>query len=173
MEQTSMKPVSGAPMPAFKTPKVGGGELMVGTSDTWQLVYVYRGKHCPLCRKFLTELSSKLDDFTLLGVDVAVVSADNGEKAGSEAAEEGWRFPVGYDLSVNQMRQLGLYISEPRDADETDRPFAEPAMFILNPKRQMHIISIANSPAVRPSIATLLASLKFTMEKNLPPRGRM
>ena len=32
-------------------------------------------------------------------------------------------FPVGYDLSLDQMRKLGLYISTPRSEKETDRRF--------------------------------------------------
>ena len=31
-----------------------------------------------------------------------------------------------------QMLALGLYVSEPRSEEETDRPFAEPGVFVIN-----------------------------------------
>src|SRR6516164_11438707 len=69
-----------------------------------------------------------------INTDVIALSGDPQEKAETETREEAWRFPVGYDLSEAQMRALGLYISAPRSPQETDRPFPEPALFVVNPQ---------------------------------------
>jgi hypothetical protein len=105
---------AGATMPTLTVPKVGGGEITIGSSAGWQMVVVYRGKHCPICRTYLKTLDRLLDDFHEIGTEVIAVSGDPQERAESEAAEEGWRIPIGYGLCVDQMRVLGLYISEPR-----------------------------------------------------------
>ena len=76
----------------------------------------------------------------------------------TEAGDEKWRFPVGYDLSVDQMRTLGLYISEPRSPQETDRPFPEPALFITNPEGKLQIVDVSNAPFARPELNAVIGS---------------
>ena len=104
---------------------------------------------------------------------VATVSADPQEKAQADVAEFGWRFPVGYDLTVEQMRLLGLYISEPRSATETDRPFAEPGLFVINPEGNVQIIDISNAPFSRPDLSGILRGIKLIQERNYPIRGTL
>jgi peroxiredoxin len=162
---------AGSDFPALSVPKVGGGDLKLGAGDGWRAVVVYRGKHCPLCRRYLKTLDGMLDDFTNADIGVTVVSADPKEKAESMAAEEGWRFPVGYGLSTDQMRTLGLYISDPRSPQETDRPFAEPGVFVVNAQGKVQVIDISNAPYARPDLASLLNGIKATREKNNPIRG--
>jgi hypothetical protein len=99
------------------------------------------------------------------------ISADPKEKAETEAQEEGWRFAVGYDLSREQMRSLGLYISEPRSPQETDRPFAEPGLFVLNPDGRLQIVDISNAPWSRPDLANVLNGIQRVKESNYPIRG--
>ena len=170
----NMKPAAGAELPAFDWPLVGGGRYTLARSDGgWRLLVVYRGKHCPLCKKYLATLDQMKEQFEAAGVEVAVISADPGEKAESEVAEERWRFPVAYDMTVPQMRELGLYISAPRSAQETDRPFAEPAVFAINPQGKLQVVDISNAPFARPDLGGLLNGLKFIQEKNYPIRGAM
>ena len=114
-----------------------------------------------------------LEQFQQLGTEVIAVSADPKEKAEAEAADEGWHFPVGYDLSQDQMRALGLYISEPRSPQETDRPFPEPALFITNPEGKLQIIDVSNAPFARPELNSVLSGLKFVQEKSYPIRGTL
>lgn len=167
----STKLTAGAPMPAIALPKVGGDEITIGGHSRWQMLVVYRGKHCPLCRTYLKTLNGLLDEFRAIETEVIVVSGDPRDKAESETAEEGWRFPVGYDLNPEQMRALGLYISEPRSPQETDRPFAEPGLFIVNPEGKAQIIDVSNAPFSRPDLSGILNGLKFIREKNYPIRG--
>jgi peroxiredoxin len=60
----------GAPMPTFRVRGVSGGELDIGRADSWELVVVYRGKHCPLCSRYLSTFNRLLDDFRSLGIRV-------------------------------------------------------------------------------------------------------
>lgn len=167
----SEKLKAGSRFPAIAWPKAGGGEVDLSQATGWRLLSVYRGRHCPLCKKYFKTLDGMLDEFTAAGVSVFAVSADPLEKAEADLAEHKWRFPVGYGLSVEQMRDLGLYISEPRSPQETDRLFAEPALFVVNPAGQLQIIDISNAPFSRPDLATVLMGLKLIQEKNYPIRG--
>tara|TARA_Y100001978_G_C23441337_1_gene313161 strand:- start:59 stop:310 length:252 start_codon:yes stop_codon:yes gene_type:complete len=77
------------------------------------------------------------------------ISGGTAEKTKIFAREVGLNLPIAYDLSIQQMRQLGLYISEPRP-NETDRPFPETGLFVFNEKDQPHIVEISNAPFIRP-----------------------
>ena len=168
-----MKLAAGATFPALSWAGVNGGNVDISALPDWRMLVVYRGKHCPLCKKYLTTLGSLLESFTSAGVHVAAVSADPKEKAEADVAEFKWRFPVGYGLTVPEMRQLGLYISEPRSAQETDRPFAEPGLFLINPDGRVHIVEISNAPFARPDLTGLLHGVKVIQERSYPVRGTM
>ncbi|MEO5658668.1 MAG: redoxin domain-containing protein, partial [Polaromonas sp.] len=149
----------------------GGGRIEPARDDGWRMLVVYRGKHCPLCKTYLDTLQTMLDDFSASQISVCAVSADSRDKAETEVAECGWKFPVGYDLSVEQMRQLGLYVSEPRSAEETDRPFSEPGVFVLNRQGQVQIVDVSNAPFARPDLKSLLKGVRFVMNNDYPIRG--
>jgi len=171
-----LKTPAGAPFPKLNVAMLGDGNLVLGAPQDgrdWQLVVVYRGKHCPLCTRYLKELETLLPEFHRLGVDVVAVSADSEDKASDQMDLVQPSFPVGYNLSVTQMQALGLYISDPRSPEETDRPFAEPGIFVLNADRQVQIIDISNAPFTRPNLKALLAGLHFIRnpENNYPIRG--
>ena len=167
----SRKMAAGEQFPALSWPTVGGKTLSPAAEPGWRMLIVYRGKHCPLCKKQLDALEQLRDEFSAAGVAVSALSADTREKAESQVAETGWQFPVGYGLTPQQARQLGLYVSNPRSATETDRPFAEPGVFVLNPQGQAQIIDISNAPFARPDLKSLLKGLQFIMEKDYPIRG--
>ena len=64
-----------------------GGEVSIGgAKDRWTMLFVYRGKHCPRCKKFLNKLNTALADWTDT-LDVIVVSADTEDKALVDKAE--------------------------------------------------------------------------------------
>ena len=169
----SQKVKAGSEMPKLSLPRAGGGVVKVGDSASWQVVVVYRGKHCPICRTYLKTLDGLLDQFGAAGTDVIAISADFKEKAEAEVNEENWRFAVGYDLRPDQMRQLGLYISEPRSPQETDRPFAEPGLFVINPQGRIQVVDISNAPFARPELSGVLKGLTFIQEKQYPIRGTL
>lgn len=169
MTEIMAKPAK--PTPQITFPTVEGEQIQLGGKGRWQVAVVYRGRHCPLCRKYLATLNSLLDDFRSADAEVIAISSDPRERAKEEAAEEGWKFPVACELSQDQMRQLGLYISEPRSAQETDRPFAEPGLFITNPDGLLQVVDISNAPFARPDLQGVLNGLKFIQDKDYPIRG--
>jgi peroxiredoxin len=163
---------AGAPVPAITLDKVGGGKVTIGGArDKWQLVVVYRGKHCPICKRYLAGLKDLVDGYATAKTDVVAVSGDPREKAESFMAEIQPNFPVGYGLSIADMRRLGLYVSSPRSPQETDQPFAEPGLFVVNPKGEAQIVDISNAPFARPDLAAILKGLQFIQEKGYPIRG--
>jgi len=166
------KLAAGDTFPQITLPRVGGGEVQLGgQAGSWQMVVVYRGAHCPKCKQYLTKLQSLQPAFSEIGTAIVAVSADPIEKAEAQVLELGLSFPVGYGLSMDQMRSLGVYISNPRSPEETDRPFSEPGLFIVNPDCMLQITDISNAPFARPDPENVLAGLKFLQEKGFPIRG--
>ncbi len=168
-----IKFAAGAPFPDMAWPLTSGGELRIARAPGWRVLVVYRGKHCPRCTAYFKVLDGLLEDFRAAGVFIASVSADPEEKARASVAEHGWKFPVGFGLTMEQMRTLGLYISEPRSAQETDRPFAEPGLFVINPDNNAQVVDVSNASYARPDLALLLSGLKYAIENRLPVRGTL
>ena len=173
---TATKLAAGQDFPVIKTARLGGGEIELGVpaqGHDWRLVVVYRGKHCPICTKYLSTLNEHLPELNTLGIDVVAVSADPEEKAASQIVEVGPDFDVGYGLTLEQMQGLGLYISEPRSAAETDRPFAEPGLFVVNAEGKLQVADTSNAPFARPDLKSLVMGLGFIRnpENNYPIRG--
>lgn len=167
----SEKLEAGAAMPAMTLPAVGGGEVKIGGGGRWQLVIVYRGKHCPICTRYLQTLEGMKGDFAGRETEIVAVSGDPREKAEAHAGELGLSVPVGYGLSVEQMRALGLYVSSPRSTQETDRPFAEPGTYLVNPDGKIQIVDISNAPFSRPDLAGLVRGIGVIQDKDYPIRG--
>lgn len=166
------KPIAGTILAPMSFPKLGGGALTVGgPKENWTLLVVYRGKHCPRCKKYLNILDAMRADWAAAGFDVAVVSADTQDKAQADLDEFGWQFDLGYDLSEAQMEILGLYVTEPLSPAETDRRFAEPGTFVIRPDGSILLIALSNGPSARPELAELLDGMIFTKENDRPPRG--
>lgn len=165
---------AGAAFPETTIPKLGGGTLTLGKPEggrDWQLVVVYRGLHCPKCKTYLAKLEELLPAYHAEGVDVVTLSGDPQEKAQAMADEMGLSMPVGYDLSLEQMAALGLYISDPRSPQETDRPFPEPGAYVINAEGNIQIIDISNAPFARPDLEGLLGGIKFVRANDYPIRG--
>ncbi len=169
---TSAKPHVGAPVGPFSFPHVDGSStITVGEpKDRWTMVFVYRGKHCPRCKKFLNKLNAALDAWVSV-LDVVVVSADTKEKALADKEEFGWNFDLCYGMTEAQMRSLGLYVSEPLSEAETTGLFAEPGAFGIRPDGTLMLVDISNGPAARPDLEELLDGMTFNIEKNRPERG--
>jgi len=173
---SAMKLTAGQPFPAITVPKVGGGEIDLSTPLApcdWRMVVIYRGKWCPFCAEYLVEIKEMLAEFKEVGVDVVALSADTEEWAGVMAEQVEPNYDMGYGLTVEQMETLGLYISSPRSEVESDHPFAEPALFIVNDQKQVQIIDISNIAFARPELKTLVRGLKHIRApgNNYPVRG--
>ena len=168
----SNKPNVGAAIEKMSFHKAGEeGQIEIGGSkERWTLLIVYRGKHCPRCKRYLGKLNGMLDSWTDI-MDVVVVSADSQEKALADKQEFGWNFDLCYGLTEVQMRSLGLYVSDPLSEAETTHRFAEPGTFAIQPDGGLMLADISNGPASRPDLEELLDGMKFNITNNRPVRG--
>ncbi len=170
----SAKLNSGSLFPRFTLDRMGGGTVIIGGErGRWQLVIVYRGRHCQLAKPFLARLNEMVADFAERNIGVVVISASGHDRAEADVKEFGWTFEVGYGLNLETMRAIGLYISEPRYAQETDGPYAEPALFALSPRGTAEIIDITNAPFSLPDLGGVLAGITFIQNRDYAPGGTL
>ncbi|EIE18663.1 hypothetical protein COCSUDRAFT_45149 [Coccomyxa subellipsoidea C-169] len=156
-----------------------GGKLEIGApTGKWQMIVVYRGKHCPVSKNYLASLQQIIYELDELGVEVVAVSGDGRERA--EAFLEALKattetkevtFKIAYGLPLDEMLAWGLFVSEPRNPRETDQPFPEPALFLLNPDGEVIIIDYSNSPFARPDLRILVEGIRYIQENDYPVRG--
>lgn len=165
---------SGSRLPAVTLPLLGGGSVTLGRAQGeghWQLVFVYRGLHCPICKKYLAKLERLQARFLARAAEVVAISGDPESKAAGMVEAAGLTLPVAYGLSIDQMQELGLYISHPRSAEETDQPFPEPGLFAVNAQGHVQLIEISNTPFNRADLDELLDTVQWIQENDYPIRG--
>lgn len=168
---STAKPRVGEKVEEMTFDHVDGSTRTIGTAtERWTALFVYRGRHCPRCKRFLNKLNAVLPDWTA-HMDVIVTSADTQDKAKADLAEFGWDFDLCYGLTEPQMQALGLYVSEPLSEAETTDRFAEPGMFVLRPDGTLMLVDISNGPAARPDLEELLDGMIFNINNNRPVRG--
>ncbi|MCV0428467.1 MAG: redoxin family protein, partial [Roseibium sp.] len=161
---TSPKLQAGMPFPVIDTALLGGGTTILSRQSEgfdWKLIVVYRGRHCPLCTRYLIELNEVLSDLNALGVDVIAVSADTEERVSAQMADVDPKYKVGFGLTVDQMKELGLYISGKGNGIDVAGPFAEPGLFVVNERGDLQIIDISNVPFARPDPASIVQGIRF------------
>ena len=166
----------GQPVPALDLPLTieARFELEKQKPENFTMLVFYRGKHCPICRKYLTELGGKLDKFTDKGINVFAISMDSPERAA--VSHEEWDthdLPLAHSLSEDKAREFGLYISEKREGSEEPDVFSEPGLFVVKPDGTLRFAVVQNAPFTRPDLDDLLEGLMFTIEKNYPTRGTL
>lgn len=149
-------------------------ELSKQDPDNFTLVLMYRGKHCPVCKKQLTELGGKLDEFTKRGINCVAASMDSKERA--MVTHEEWEthdLPIAYGMSEDTAREWGLYISQGRKDSDEPEMFSEPGMFLVRPDGSLYYASIQNSPFARPPFDELLEGIDYVLENDYPTRGTL
>jgi len=135
------------------------------------MVVFYRGLHCPICKSYLRDLNSKLDEFQKRGVQVIAISGDSESQA--KKAKEEWtldRIPIGYNQSIDSMRQWGLFISKKIKDGEPDL-FAEPGLFLIKPDQMIYYVAINSMPFGRPHFQDILEAIDFVIAHDYPARG--
>jgi peroxiredoxin len=170
----SNKLVAGATMPEMTVSLASGEEVKIGggsDAGRWQLVIVFRGLHCPLCVNYLKVLQGLAGDFDAQDTDIIAISGDGIEKTKLMEEKSEVSMRLAYGLTVEQMKELGLYISDPRSPQETDQPFPEPGLFVVRPDGTIQIIDISNAPFSRPDLNAILRGVMFGREKGYPIRG--
>lgn len=165
-------------VPALSVPLVGGGVFDLAAEDgpRGTVVCFYRGLHCPLCAKYLTEFESLVGEFAARGVGAVAISSDGEERATKMKETIGAQhLRFGYDMSLVKAREWGLFISTSRGTTsigiEEPALFAEPGLFLINPDTTLYYMSVQTMPFVRPHFRELLAAVDFAIEKSYPARG--
>lgn len=143
-----------------------------GDAD-WQMLVVYRGRHCPMCTKYLNKLVAYRQRLLDFGIDIAAVSADSREQLQEHRKRLDVNFPLYYGLTLVQMQALGLYISVPRSEKETDHSFPEPGLFVINAEDRLQVVDISNNPFARPDLDVFVSGLEWirSPDNNYPIRG--
>lgn len=142
--------------------------------ENFTMLVFYRGRHCPICKKQLEEIAGRLEDFTSRGINVFAISMDSQDRA--MVVDSEWAthdLPLVYDLTEEQAREWGLYISEKRPDSEEPDVFSEPGLFLLRPDRTLHFAVVQNAPFTRPALDDLLNGLDYTMKNDYPTRGTL
>ncbi|MBL8479043.1 MAG: AhpC/TSA family protein [Sterolibacteriaceae bacterium] len=166
------------PVPALNVALVGGGRHVLGAApgERFDLVVFYRGMHCPICARYLTELERLAPEFAQRGVGILAVSSDEEERARHMAEKVQARaLRFGYGLSLKSARQWGLYISSSRGKTsigiEEPALFSEPGVFLVRPDGTLYYGAVQTMPFARPSFQDLLGAIDFAIAKDYPARG--
>lgn len=168
------------PVPVLEVSTVGGGtwKLADQKPESFTMVVVYRGLHCPICSRYLGDLERKLESFQKKGVEVVVISSDGAERAAT--AKDQWKLPnltIGYGLDLDVARAWGLYISTSRGQTsagvEEPALFAEPGLFLVRPDGTLYFGSVQTMPFARPQFSEVLQALDFVLANDYPARGEV
>ena len=138
---------------------------------TFEMIVVYRGLHCPVCKTYLGELEAKLPEFSKRGVEVIAVSTDGLDRAQKAKTEWGLNnLRVGSELSIAGAREWDLFISRSiRDGEPPE--FSEPGLFLVKPDGTLFFASRNSAPWGRPPLDQMLRGIDVVMERKMPARG--
>jgi peroxiredoxin len=167
----TVKPRQPAPSLEVKLLDGSNWRLADARPTTFEMIVVYRGLHCPICKTYLGELEAKLPEFSQRGVDVIAVSTDSRDRAERARAEWGLNnLRVGCELSIANAREWELFISRAiRDGEPPE--FAEPGLFLIRPDGTMFFASRGSAPWGRPPLDQMLRGIDIVAERKMPARG--
>ena len=161
------------PAPKLEVATVSGATWRLSDSkpDSFTMIVVYRGRHCPLCKTYLGELESKLGEFKSLGVNVIALSMDDAQKAAESKEDWGLQtLTVGYGMTEASAREWNLFLSKAVKEGEPEL-FSEPGMFLIKADGTLFTASVANTPWARPPIDQMLKAIGFFNDRKPPARG--
>lgn len=99
------------PVPALSVRTLAGEDWMLAKRSpaNFSMLVFYRGLHCPVCRRYLTELNGLADKFSERGVDVLCLSTDTEERARQASDLSDLKnLTPGYGLTIDEARGCGL-----------------------------------------------------------------
>jgi len=173
-----MKLMPRKPVPSLEVDTLEGKRFKLSEQKpgAFTMLVFYRGLHCPICRRYTSELNGMIDQFKAKGVETLMLSSDTKERA--QEAKEKWGLPnlnVGYGLSIEDARRWGLYVSSGRGKTsagvEEPALFNEPGLFLVKPEGTLYWGNISTMPFARPHFNEILAGVDFAVSKNYPARG--
>lgn len=160
----------------FTVPMTDGGQFQLSqrAGDNFTLLLFYRGLHCPICKAQLRDLQRKLGDFAERGVTAVAISMDDAERA--QKSVEDWgidELMLGYGLSEEMARKLGLYLSAGRPDSPEPAIFSEPALFLVRPDQTLYFASVQSMPFTRPPLDQLMMGIDYALADDYPARGEL
>jgi peroxiredoxin len=167
----TIKPRESAPALTVKSLDGPDWTLRESRPAAFQMIVVYRGVHCPVCKTYLGELETKLPDFAKRGVDVIAISTD--DRARAERAKADWglaNLRLGYDLPIATARAWDLFISTAIREGEPPE-FSEPGLFLIKPDGTIFFAARGNAPWGRPAFDQVLRGIDNAIERKTPARG--
>ena len=166
--------IPGNPAPALDLPLTIDARFVLADQkpEHFTMLIFYRGRHCPVCKRYLEEIGGRLDELVEAGLQPFAISMDSPDRAAT--VHEEWEthdLPLAHSMSEETAREWGLYISDKREgSDEPDR-FSEPGLFLIRPDGTLYMAQVQSAPFTRPSLDQLLEGVKVITEKDYPPRG--
>lgn len=166
----------GQPVPDIELPLTIDARFHLSKQepDNYTMLVFYRGKHCPVCKRYLEEIGGRLENFTSRGINVFAISMDSEDRA--MVVDSDWEthdLPLVHSLTEDQARQWGLYISSKRDGSEEPEVFSEPALFLVKPDMSLHFSVVQSAPFTRPPLDELLQGIDYTLKNDYPTRGTL
>lgn len=167
-------------VPDLRVPTVDGDPWTLSEQqpENFTLIVFYRGRHCPVCRRYLTDLQNHLDKFAELGVSTIALSSDTKERA--EDTKKAWKLrqlTLGYGLSMEEARAWGLYISTSRGETsigiEEPKLFSEPALYLVRPDGTLYFGAVQTMPFARPHFDDIVGAVRYVLDKDYPARGEV
>ena len=161
------------PAPSLEVKLLDGSlwRLSDAKPATFEMIVVYRGLHCPVCKTYLGDLEAKLPEFSKRGVDVIAVSTDSLERAAKAKTEWGLNnLRVGGELSIANARAWELFISRAiREGEPAE--FSEPGLFLIKPDGSLFYASRNSAPWGRPPFDQMLRAIDVVTERKMTARG--
>ncbi len=166
------------PVPSLEVPTLDGEvwRLSEQSPAKFTMIVFYRGRHCPVCKLYLEDVTKKLGDLAARGVETIAMSTDDEDRARETAAD--WALDglkIGYGLSVDKAREWGLYVSSSRGKTslgiEEPALFNEPGFFLVRPDGTLYWSIVQTMPFLRPHFAELVAVLDKIEQMDYPARG--
>jgi peroxiredoxin len=167
----TIKPRQPAPRLEVKLLDGSAWRLEDARPAAFQMIVVYRGLHCPVCKTYLGDLEAKLPEFARRGVDVIAISTDSRERAERAKAEWGLaNLRIGCELSIADARAWDLFVSRAiRDGEPPE--FSEPGLFLVKPDGTLFFASRGSAPWGRPPFDQMLRGVDVVAERRMPARG--
>jgi len=147
-------------------------ELSHQKPEHFSMLVFYRGKHCPICKRFLEELGGRLREFTDRGVSPFAISMDSEDRA--MVVDREWDthdLPLVHSMSEAKAREWGLYISSRREGSDEPEVSSEPGLFLVRPDMTLYMAQVQSAPFTRPSLDQLLEGIGYAVDKGYPARG--
>lgn len=170
------------PVPPLELDQLDGSRFILANRhpEHFTMVVFYRGFHCPVCRRYVTELDGLMapdgDELAKRGVEVVVASSDTKERA--ESARTTWdlkHINLAYGLSIDDARRWGLYVSTGRGKTsvgiEEPALFSEPGLYLVRPDGTLYWGNVSTMPFARPHFQEVLSAIDFAVKNDYPARG--